>query len=281
MSYKLEAGQMYLMPTHFGPSTGPRRGPDGGKFECIDTPKKTTISVSFLTDREQLAALLPEGFEVGKEPIVTVAASYITEIDWLAGRGYNILGVSFPAIFNGKEDKASGSFLTVLWENMTEPILTGREELGFSKIYCELPEPCISEGETHCSASWMGFNFMDLRASNMKQVPSDEIPNPAVAGADESLSGILHYKYIPKTGDWGSADAAYAVMTPAHTPNQVILEKWNGEGTVQFHKATWEELPTQYMIVNRFHKLEVREERGASMVKTIGGKDLSDQRILR
>jgi hypothetical protein len=33
--------------------------------------------------------------------------------------------------------------------------------------------------------------------------------------------------------------------------------------------------------VNAFHDLQIIEYRGASVVKTVGGKDLSDQRILR
>ena len=45
----------------------------------------------------------------------------MTEIEWLAGRGYNVLGVSFPVVFNGKEDRARGSLLTVLWENLVRP----------------------------------------------------------------------------------------------------------------------------------------------------------------
>ena len=53
------------------------------------------------------------------------------------------------------------------------------------------------------------------------------------------------------------------------------------EGTVQFHRAIWEDLPTMFHIVNAFHELEIQEYRGASMTKTVGGKDLSDQRILR
>ena len=60
-----------------------------------------------------------------------------------------------------------------------------------------------------------------------------------------------------------------------------LQEHWRGEGTVEFHKARWEDLPTQYNIVNAFHELEVKEWRGASIVKSVGGKDLSDQRILR
>jgi hypothetical protein len=56
---------------------------------------------------------------------------------------------------------------------------------------------------------------------------------------------------------------------------------WRGRGTVQFHRATWEDLPTQCTIVNAFHQLEVKEYRGATVVQSVGAKDLSDQRILR
>jgi hypothetical protein len=281
MPYKFNPEQMYRMPTHFGPRTGPRQGPDGRKFECKDNPKSTSITVSFLTNREQLEELIPEGFEVGAQPVVSVSAGYMTEIEWLAGRGYNTLGVSFPAVFNGEEDHATGSFLTVLWENLTDPILTGREELGFSKIYCELPEPTVYQGETHCIASWLGFKFMDMKLRNMAQVPQEALPGPATRPDDGKLTGTLHYKYMPRTGEWGTADVAYAVLTPSYSPNRVVKEMWHGEGTVEFHKARWEDLPTQYNIVNAIRDLEIKEYRGASIVKSVGGKDLSDQRILR
>ena len=48
MSYTFKPDQMYRMPTHFGPSTGPRRGPEGRTFLCKDNPKSTAIQVSFL-----------------------------------------------------------------------------------------------------------------------------------------------------------------------------------------------------------------------------------------
>ena len=280
-NYKFLPGKMYRMPTHFGPSSGPRQGENGRKFACKDGPKSTSISVSFLTDREQLEKLLPEGFSVGEEPIVTVSASYGTEIEWLAGRGYNTLGVNFPAVFNGKEDRAVGDFLLVLWENLTDPILTGREELGFAKIYAELPEPKVYQGETSCMASWLGFRFFDMKLKNMTSVKLDDSPAPAPAQPRRELTGLLHYKYIPKTGEWGAADAAYATLTPYGNSNEVVKEMWQGEGTVQFHPARWEDMPTQYAIVNAFAELKIKEYRGASIVKTVGGKDLGDQRILR
>ena len=219
-NYEFIPGEWYRMPTHFGPRTGPRRGPDGKKFENIDYPKATRLSVRFLTNRDQLQKMLPEVFAVGAEPVVSVTMSYHTEIPWLAGRGYNTLGVSFPAEFNGEADQARGSFLLVLWENLTDPILTGREELGFSKIYAELPPRRVYEDDTHVMASWLGFKFMDMDLTNMEQV---EVQSPAPTssqGQDNGvITGQMHYKYFPRTGEWGKADVSYAVITPDGNTN--------------------------------------------------------------
>jgi hypothetical protein len=238
----------------------------------------TSLAVSFKTRLKSLEAFLPPGFEIDGEPIVTVRAEYITKIEWLAGRGYNTLGVRFPAVFAGQQDLVHGNFLLVLWENLADPIITGREELGFSKIYCELPEPRYIQGATHCIASWMGFKFLDVKLSNMKQLTPTEISNRR---QNQQSTGILHYKYQPRTGEWGTADVVYPTFTPSAGSNSVIEEMWSGDGAVKFHEATWEDLPTMVNIVNAFYDLEILEYTDAIMVKSVGGKDLGDQRILR
>ena len=278
MSNEFRPGLIYRMPASFGPRTGPRQGPDGRKFTCVDAPKATTIAVSFLSDVDQLNALLPDGFSLAGEPIVSVSASYTTEIEWLAGRGYNMLGVRMPATFRGAKDEVTGNFLCVLWENLTDPILTGRDELGVPKIWCELPEPTEKDGRTHLTASWLGFRFLDLTVDETVELTRDEID----AGEDgQRGEGDLHLKYIPKTGDWGKADVRYVTHIPAATPNKKILQQWSASGKVQFHHARWEDMPTQYNIVNALADLPILEYRDASVTKTTGGKDLSDVRILR
>ena len=277
MSYHFEPTEPYRMPTHFGPATGPRRGPDGRRFSCKDAPKTTAVAVSFLSRPEQLSALLPPGFSLGAEPVVTVTASYMKEIEWLAGRGYNMLGVTIPAVFQSKAGPISGSFLLVLWENLTEPIITGREELGFSKIFADLPEPMTRNDELRCAANWDGFRFLDLSVGQLQPLSGAQIA--AKASAVQS-SGTLHYKYMPRTGAPGRADVQHAVLTPLAVPNRVVTSMSRGQGTLQFHRARWEDMPTQYMIVNTLHALDVLEYRGATVAHTVGGKDLSDQQIL-
>lgn len=275
MTTKAKHRSIYRMPTIFGPATGPRRGPDGRGFECRDTPKSTSVSVSFRSNTEQLSALLPERFELNGDPIVTVMATYMKEIEWLAGRGYNTLGVTFPATYRGKEETVHGSFLAVLWENLTDPIITGREELGYAKIYCSLPELRIDDSSACCTADWLGFEFLEMNIENLKK---QQIPDPTTLSP---VDGTLHHKYMPRTGDWGDSDASYPVITPAHTPNRRITGLWSGNGSLSWKRARWEDMPTQYNIINGLADLEVCEILSGTVTKTIGGKDLSDQRILK
>ena len=97
--------------------------------------------------------------------MVTVDQTHMKEIEWLAGRGYNIMGVTFRVVYNGTRDRAVGPLLTVLWENLTDPILTGREQLGFSKIFCDMPDPVVCRGEFQVTGSWMGYRFLDMNSA--------------------------------------------------------------------------------------------------------------------
>lgn len=269
---------MYRMPVFFGPSTGPRRGPDGEQFDGTKGYDAVTHTFSFLGDSDQLKRFLPPGFALYRDPVVNIFAKYMKNIGWLAGRGYNMLGVNIHAVFEGKRDTAPGTLLLVLWENMNEPILTGREELGYSKIYCELPEPRRLNGEILCTASWDGFRFMEFSMSGLR-APTDE-EDAAVVARTANLLGNLHYKYVPATGDWGTAAVEQAILGPKANPEMKTRQIWRADGTVRFHKPAWRDMPTQYMIVNALAELEIKKSLGVRIMETTGSKDLGDMRPL-
>ncbi len=113
----------------------------------------------------------------------------------------------------------------------------------------------------------------------MEVTSLQKLPLPDNAGVP-AIDGVLHYKYMPRTGEWGKTDASYAVITPANTPNRKVTCQWSGTGTLTWNRARWEDMPTQYNIVNGLADLEILEWLGASIIQTTGGKDLSDQRII-
>ena len=202
-------------------------------------------------------------------------AREVKEIEWLAGRGYNTFGVSVPATYKGQRDIVHGDFTLVLWENMADPIITGREDLGIAKLYCEIPEPQIIGDKVICRASWDGCQFASLVLSGVKEITPEELPEPLPSEGD------LHYKYIPKTSAPGEADVAYPVLTPAEWTNVKIDQAMVAENAVcNFRESTWEELPTLVHIVNTLSALTLGDCVEAKLFKSHGSKDLSDQRIL-
>jgi hypothetical protein len=265
------------MPYGYGPMPGPRQAPEGTVFDWTNGPYRESISISFLTDGAKLEKLLPPGFSLIGEPIVTVELQRYTRLEWLAGRGYNTLGVRFPAQFRGEQDEAVGSFLSVLWENLADPIISGREELGYSKLYCELPEKRILRGREIHSASWLGHEFARIEAWDFKD--NGKVVPPAL-GLEARNDGSLHYKYIPRTGNLAVADVAYACLAPRTGTVGTVENVRLGEGTVSFVEAEWKQLPTLYHIVNALAALPNHKTYPVIVSESIGSKDFSDQRIL-
>src|SRR6516165_9495500 len=240
MPYQFERGRIYRMPTHFGPAPGPRQIPAEAKVDSTRSPRKTLVSASFLTEASALERHIPDRFSLVGDPVVTVEFHYMTDIDWLAGRGYTMIHVWWPAMFKGARDQAVGRFLAVMWENLADPIITGRGEVGQPKLFAEIPESRLADGTYHCVASWMGFQFLELRVSETS-MPAD----PSLRQSE--LEGTL--EYIPRTGEWGEAEICQVTFTPMATPDLIVEWRKRATGTIAFHRAAWAELPTMYHVV--------------------------------
>lgn len=262
------------MPTHFGPALGPRQGIAGRRYECSETPHQQIVRAGFRADAARLAQFLPPRFTL-RRGAIHLTFAYMSGIEWLAGRGYNTFGVSVPARYAGQGAPVDGEFLLVLWENFADAITSGREELGFAKVYCELPPAQQFEHDVTCRASWDGCEFAALRLSGVGHDAARPVDDT------EPSAGLLHYKYIPRTGAPGTADAEYAVLTPAEGGHLRIERQLHARAAhCTFRHSSWEELPTLVNIVNALAGVEFGECIEATMLWTRGAKDLGDQRIL-
>ncbi|MCT8973970.1 acetoacetate decarboxylase family protein [Microbaculum marinisediminis] len=266
-------GTIFRMPYGFGPMPGPRQGPDGKPHDWTTGPRSYTASVRFLSTRDALEPLLPPGFYLDGDPEVEVRYTELTELAWLAGRGYRLLGVYLKAGYRGQRDTARGQFLSVLWENLADPILSGREELGYAKLPAEISAPRRVGRTAEVTASWMGFPFFRMSLEGIE----DAAQAPA---APPPSDGVLHYKYIPRTGALDEADCAYACLSPNVATHRRVVATQTATATFAFVRANWEQMPTQFHIVSRLAELPILDTLPARIETAIGASDLGNQRRL-
>jgi hypothetical protein len=249
----------YTMPGHFGIGHTAK-----SSLLYLDV---TTLSVGYLTDREKLEQYLPEPFAIRGEPILSVYYAMNREVEWLAGGGYNLLGVDVPVRFDGERDQVDGSFNLVLWENDTDPILAGRELLGIPKIYADIEDHTVLRGEWRTSASNRGQTIIDLSIRDLEPVPDAVLREQRKAAEASSWMG---WRYVPRIGEPGAALSEATCIPTGGSPREV----WAGRGEVEWHRSTWERNPTQWHIMNALADLPILEYRWATVSQ--GGSTLAD-----
>ena len=89
-----EPGNTFMMPAIFGMP----QGEEGTLYRDV-----LSLAVTYRAPAEKIEGLLPEKFRAGaepaNEPLVTVYYARNRDVDWLAGGGYNLLGVDVAATY--------------------------------------------------------------------------------------------------------------------------------------------------------------------------------------
>ena len=252
--YKLEPGVPYTMPTA-SEFRDPRPWEQGG----MRYGKVTSLGVTFVTDPKLAARLLPEPFRLGDEALISVAESVCEDVDWLAGKKYNLVGVDVAAVFDGEVDRdVRGTFCVIMWENMTEAILGGRDHSGVPKVYADIPDLIRKDDTCTGSVSHFGHPILDMSASELKPLSADECADLERARRD----GIwMNYKYFPSVENDG-ADVSYACTYPS---SGKCPAAWEGKGSIRFRPSSFEKNPTQYVLINKLAELPVHEVRLARL----------------
>ena len=260
----------YRMPVGFGPAPGPRQKADGTEWaaEETGTMRQEFLAIQFLGRRGQLERLLPPGFTLRGDPVVTVQLGFFRDLYGLAGRGYGVLHPLIPVTYTGKTETIEGNYMPVIWEGLADAVVTGRDELGFPKLAADIPDFCVDLASGHVSgtASWLGFEFFSVELAGLTEVP-DARPS---AG-----DPMLTFKYVPRTSPRGAGGADIAHVTtgaapangsqPDAAPGAVpAYRRWEGSGRFTWNRAKFEQLPTTFHVINGLADLDVVEYRGAA-----------------
>ncbi|WP_237444831.1 acetoacetate decarboxylase family protein [Sinobacterium norvegicum] len=235
------------MPAHFGPRYIGEKS--SGWYHDV-----TMMMVSYRTDREKLAAYLPAPFEVAEEAIITVYYACNKQVDWLAGHGYNMLGVNASVVYQGEKEQLKGSYSLVIWENLTDPILAGRELQGIPKIFADIPDHSVLNNDWQCNASHFGHKIIDLGITDLQPVSAADIAAQQEANADSD--NPMGLRYMPAIGGFGPPAINQAVTFPSKSE---FSEAYIGTGHIDWQQLTWEQNPTQFHIVNALKDLPVLE----------------------
>jgi hypothetical protein len=277
MSFQFKPGVRYRMPVMFGPAPGPRQKPDGTPWTAEETGNANIqwAMLAYRTQPKQLEALLPPGFRLAS-PTVHVSLAFFRDLYWLAGRGYGVVNVEIPVVYTGKSETVEGGLCLALWEGRPDAITTGREELGFPKLFADIPDERLrpETGRIAGSASWFDFRFFEFEMHGFEEVATEERRLPGAKGTP------LFYKYMPRTGPFGSAGSDVAYATTSFPPpgtaggpstikfGDAAFRKWKAAGgQVKWNPATFQQLPTTFHVVNGIAALDILEYVDAEMIE--------------
>ncbi len=253
--YEMKPDQPYTMPTaSFFRDARPWE--QGG----MRYGRNTALAISFLTDADKAAKLLPPQFQLGEEPLISVAAVQCEDVDWLAGRAYNLIGVDVAAVFDGEVDKdVRGGFCVIMWENMTEPILGGRDHSGVPKVYADIPNLMRHEDTCAAWASHSGYPILEMSAEALSPLSAEQRTGIEDAKRDAVWMNLKHFPSVQNDG----ADLSLVCTYPASGTCTAACE---GKGAIRFFESTWKKNPTQFQVINLLADLPVLEVRSAAVV---------------
>jgi hypothetical protein len=216
----------------------------------------------------------------------TFAVTQLDNLEWLGGKGYSHFGLYIHGIQHttASGGTVTGTYLPVLFENLADPILSGREELGFPKLFAELNLKKDHSNWT-LDAGWMSSKFCSMSLSGLQETSATDGAAPALSPPLPKDEGLLFHKYVPATGSTGSkergqADVEYTAFLPGEEDAKTVEKKIErtlkaSAAEISFDALDWKALPTLHHIVERLKEVPVYEVVEAKVVEGTGVSDVS------
>lgn len=217
----------------------------------------------------------------GTVAFASISQTTLGKMEWLGGSGYKHFGLYLHGVRYTKKDGTTidGTYMPLLFESLTDPIVSGRDELGMPKVFCDV-DIRRRKSTYRVRTSWQGSMFGKFNLDELEE--ADPASEAGTIGG-ESDYGIMAYKYSPAVGERGKADAAYATVVPHAEESMVVPSKVTGmwkcnNPSFEFDSLTQQDLPTLHHIVSTLEKIPVYEYVSAKVVEGHGVPDVSSCR---
>ena len=263
---------LFRMPVGFGRAASQRNHPVD-KQDFVNPGKSPTYRVRVITDGERLGEILPPGVITRAEPELQVSVGHVQEAYWLGGRNYRSLMVRVPVTVTRGDAPVDGYYYAVKWDSLPDLVMTARDDIGWPAIWADVSLPIRTGRDSYAfNASWMGFRFFDMEITGLGE------PQPRPRG-DAANAVQVTYKYIP-VGYGPGAEVSKLIVNDLSTywKDSTSVDNTNagrtetpvntreGTGTFTFHRARWEDMPSQFHIVNTLADLPILSVLGAEAI---------------
>jgi acetoacetate decarboxylase len=205
----------------------------------------------------------------------------LNKMEWLVGSGYKHIGLYIHGVEYAPQDGPviQGSYMPILFESLTDPIVSGREELGMPKLYTAVD---VDRHHTFYKirTSWEGSYWGEFRLEDLVEVdPSSELGS--ISG--EADDGVLVYRYLPKAGrahkNVAADECAIVDLFKEATTTPRPLKMYKAtNASFKIDSLDWEKLPTLHHIISRLGELPIYEIVSAKVVEGVGVPDVSGAR---
>ena len=277
----------WRMPIAFGPMPGPRQSHSGIVRNAVKSTFRTA-SIKFKTSRTVLQNLFPPGVKgyrfksPGTVAYCSFSCTTLDKMEWLGGTGYNHIGLYIHGVEYEKPDGQilSGTYMPILFESLTDPIVSGREELGMPKLYTAI-DVFHGTGSYRVMTSWQGSLWGNFTLDGLEPDTDLAAATGKVSGEDDD--GILVYRYYPQVGRdlKGQSETEYPVFVPfaEEKPQPVTTKVWKAsKASIKIDPLDWNALPTLHHIVSRLGEIPVYEIVKAKVVEGEGVPDVAPAR---
>lgn len=271
MSLTIRPDRVYEMPVFFGPSPDGKNPDNQGVYHLNKPAEVEAATVMFETDAEKLEAFLPQGFTLAA-PVLSVAVCEFGTLGNFAGNTYYLINISTPVTFDGERDHLRGDLILAMYENHADPILGGRDLMGYGKVYADIPRFAKDGRHIRTTASDWGFKFLDVEL-DLESEPADAAYMKQLAAESQ---GKFNWKYIHATPELGQAyheagaDISYPTFNPKVQPKPADYPWTLKEpitrmcaGTALFHAPEPWQMPMYWHIPTALADLPVKRWIGA------------------
>jgi hypothetical protein len=201
-------------------------------------------------------------------------------MEWLGGKGYSFICLLLHGVlYTGASGKpVNGTYMACIMENLCDPIITGRDELGMPKLYSEIDQ---MRGNTSqiVKTAWRGADWGCFEWTGLQEVKPQE-QQGMMGGGTDAGEGILSARYLPAIGvnNRGKPECSGVILDrfADATTRPVITRVLKAQtASISLQAGSEHSLPTLHYITSRLAEIPIYEVVDAKITEGLGVADLS------